>query len=171
MNKYLYTGLAISAIALNSVSVKAQEDYSQENPETVFVCATQSETPTMFAYTPGNVNLTPLINWHQEYLLPEQSATEVCQEVAVKLQNLSQQESEKYFVAQKQETYSLICLVSQESENCSSQNSEPLFKVSSNYDPSCILDQREPIECIAIGQVRGVFTIEDTPYQPTWWPW
>ena len=171
MNKYFYTGLVISAIALNGASVKAQENYSEETPETVFVCATQSETPTMFAYSPGNVNLTPLINWHQEYLLPEQSATEVCQEVAVKLQNLSQQQSEKYFVAEKQETYTLICVVGQESENCSSQNSEPLFKVNSEYDSSCILDQREPIECMAIGKVRGVFSIEDKPYKLTWWPW
>ena len=171
MNKYFYTGLVISALALNSGSVKAQENYSEETPETVFVCATQSETPTMFAYTPGNVNLTPLINWHQEYLLPEQSAQEICQEVAVKLQNLSQQQSGKYFVAENKETYSLICMVGQETDNCNSQNSEPLFKVNSNYQPSCILDQREPIECMAIGKVRGVFSIKDEPYRPLWWLW
>ena len=178
MNKYFYTGVVVSAIvytpasliALTSGSVKAQENYSEKAPETVFVCDTESETPTMFAYTPGNVTLTPLITWHQEYLLPEQSATEVCQEVAVKLQNLSQQQSENYFVVENKPTHNLLCMVGQESENCSSPNSEPLFKVNSNYDPRCILDQREPIECIAIGKVRGgVFSIDDRPIKFTWW--
>lgn len=175
MNKFFYTGLAVSAIALSSVSVQAQENYSEENPKTVFVCATHSETPTMFAYNPESVTLTPLIDWHQEYLLPEESATEVCKKVAVQLQSLSQQQSKSYFVAENKETYSLICMVGQESDNCSSENSQPLFKLNNDYNPSCILEQREPIECIAIGKVRGVFSIKDEPYkpvwQPLWWIW
>ena len=171
MNKYFYTGLVVGTISLTSGSVQAQEQYVEAAPKTVFVCANHLETPTMFAYTPGNVTLTPLINWNQEYLLPEQSAKEVCQDVAVKLQNIAQQQSGNYFVVENKSTYNLVCMVSQESENCSSPNSEPLFKVNSDYDPSCILDQREPIECIAIGKVRGVFSIKDEPYKPLWWLW
>ncbi len=173
MNKFFYTAITLSAIALNSTSVLAQETEveAQDSQETVFVCGTESQTPTMFAYSPGNVNITPVITWHQEYLLPEQSGTELCQEVASKLQNVSQKQQEPYFIAERQEDSILVCLVDTKNSDCSSQASQPLFSVNSNYDPSCILDRREPLECMAVGQVRGVYSITDEPYRPLWWFW
>ena len=171
MNKYFYTSLCLSAIALSSASVNAQETNNPDNSKTIFVCSEESENPTMFAYTLGKTTIKPVIIWYQEYLLPEQSGIEVCQQVVGKLQNISQQQQKTYFVTEKQETQTLICLVSQEDDNCSSETSEPLFSINPNYDASCILDQREPIECMAVGKVRGVFSIEDKPYQPLWWLW
>ncbi len=171
MNKYFYTAITVSAIALSSSSLNAKESYSQNISETVFVCATESEVPTMFAYTPGNITITPLISWHQEYLLPEQSGIEVCQQVASKLQELSQQQQERYITTESKEDHTLVCMVTQENDNCSSETSELLFRVNPNYDPSCILDRREPLECLAVGKVRGIFSYEDKPYKPLWWIW
>jgi hypothetical protein len=62
-------------------------------------------------------------------------------------------------------------LVADKEETCDSENSEALFSLNPNYDAGCVLDNKEPIECVAVGKVRGVFAVPDSPYQPSWWPW
>lgn len=167
----LFTAIATCAIALSATSIQAKESYSQNPSDTIFVCATDIQTPTMFAYAPGKVKLTPLISWHEEYLLPEQSAAEVCQQTASKLQELYQQKAERYIRTEEKEDHTLVCMVAKESQTCSDKDSETLFSVNPNYDASCILDNREPLECIAIGNQRGVGSIPDAPYKINWWPW
>jgi len=170
--KHFYTAFVSCAIALNAIPLHAEENSNQDTSKTIFVCSTETETPTMFAYTPGAVNLTPLMSWHQEYLLPKQSGTEICQQTATKLQDSYQQEQAKYFKAEKQEKSNLVCLVSEENQDCNSEDSEKLFSINPKYDPGCILDNREPLECMAVGNVRGgVYSVVDEPYQPLWWPW
>ena len=171
IKNHLYTAITVSAIALSASSLQAKESYSQNLSDTIFVCATEVETPTMFAYTPGKVNLTPLITWYQDYLLPEESGKEICQQTATKLQDLYQEEQARYLRTQEAEDRTLVCMVSQETNNCSSEDSITLFSVNPNYDATCILDNREPLECVAIGRVRGVYSVPDSPYTPSWWPW
>jgi Circadian oscillating protein COP23 len=166
-----YTAITALAIALSATSLQAKESYSQNTTDTTFVCATEIQTPTMFAYTPGAVNLTPLITWHQDYLLPEQSGKEVCKQTAATLQNLSQKKQPQYLKTQEAEDRTVICMVTQETQNCSSENSVTLFSINPNYDAACILDNKEPLECVAIGRVRGVYSVPDSPYTPSWWPW
>ncbi len=170
MNKYFYTAITIGAIALSSTSLNAKESYSQTISERIFVCSSESETPTLFAYSPGEITITPLINWYEEYLLPGQSGIEVCQQVAAKLQDLSQQKQKRFIIGENQEDQTLVCMVTEENYNCNSEASELLFSVNPNYQASCILDRRKPIECVAIGQNRGVFSVPDAPYTPIWWP-
>ena len=73
--KVIPTTLAVSAIAMNVSLVEAKEGYSPNSNQsnTVFVCATKTEPPTLFSYTPGQINLTSLMSWHQDYLLPDRS--------------------------------------------------------------------------------------------------
>jgi hypothetical protein len=166
-----YTAITVAAIALSATSLQAKESYSQNATDTSFVCATEIQTPTMFAYTPGAVNLTPLITWHQDYLLPEQSGKEVCKQTATTLQNLSQTKQPQYLKTQEAEDRTVVCMVNQENQNCNSENSVNLFSINPNYDAACVLDNKEPLECVAIGRVRGVYSIPDSPYTPSWWPW
>ena len=168
--KYLYTALIGSAIALNVTPLQAKEHLNQDPGKTIFVCAMAKDTPTMFAYTPGKVNLTPLISWYPEYLLPEQSGQKVCQQTATKLQASYQQDQEKYLKAEEAEEGNLVCLVSKADRDCTTEDSEKLFSVNPNYNAGCVLDNKNPIECMALN-VRGVYSFEDKPYQPTWWPW
>jgi hypothetical protein len=172
-SKVISTTLTISAIALSTTALATTESYSQQPSESkmTFVCASQTEPPTMYGHTPGKVNLTPLISWYQDYLLPNQSAAEVCQQVAAKLQSQYQQGQKKFFTTEQRENQTVVCLVSQENQTCSSNNSEELFSVNPNYDATCVLDNRQPLECMAIGRTRGVSSIPDSPYMPTWWPW
>jgi hypothetical protein len=167
----LLTAIAAFAIALSATSIQAKESYSQNPSDTIFVCGTDVEVPTMFAYTPGKIKLTPLISWHQEYLLPEQSGAEVCQQTAAKLQGLYQQKQERYIRTEQKEDHTLVCMVAEENETCNDKNSETLFSVNPNYDATCVLDNREPLECVAIGNIRGVRSIPDAPYKLNWWPW
>ena len=169
INKYLYTALVGWAISLNAVSLQAKETKSEPSLS-AFVCAVQDGTPTMFAYTPGEINLTPLMSWHSEYLLPDQLGTEVCQQTAAKLQNSYEQEEAQYIKAETTPEQNLVCLVSQEEQNCTAETSQELFSVNPNYGAGCVLENKNPIECKAL-QVRGIYSFDDKPYQPLWWPW
>ena len=173
--KVISATLAMSAIALNVSLIEAKESYSQNSARanTVFVCATQTQPPTLFAYTHGKINLTPLMSWYPDYLLPDRSGAAICQQVAAKLQNLLQQQEPRFFIAEQKEDRNVLCLVTRENANCDSEDSEELFSVKPSYNPTCILDNREPLECVAIGRNRGVLGLPDSPYSPTWrfWAW
>lgn len=171
--KVISATLAISAIAVNANLIEAKESYGQNSTQsnTVFVCATQTEPPTLLAYTPGQVNLTSLMSWYPDYLLPEQSGVAICQEVAAKLQNLLQQQEPRFFITEQKEDHNVLCLVTQENADCNSEASEELFSVKSGYNPTCVLDNREPLECVAIGRNRGVLGLPESPYVPTWKFW
>lgn len=167
--KYLYTAFIGCAIALNAFPLNAKEDPAKSS-ESKFICAVQNNIPMMFASTPNEANLTPLISWHEEYLLPEQSGAEICQQTATKLQDSYGQEQAKYVKVENTEQGNLVCLVNQEEQNCFAEDSQKLFSVNPNYDASCVLENKQPIECKAL-RVRGIYSFEDKPYQPVWWLW
>lgn len=171
--KVISATLAISAIVINANLLSAKESSSQttNQPNTVFVCATQKQTPTLLAYTPGNINLTSLMSWHQDYLLEGQSGVEICQQVATKLQDVFQQQQPRFLMTGNKEDRNILCLVTQQNADCNSENSEELFSVKSNYDPTCVLDSRSPLECVAISRNRGVLGLPESPYMPTWKFW
>lgn len=171
MKKVFYLGLVAGAIALSATSLSAKESYSQNSSDTIFVCTTENTASTMYAYTPGKAILTPLISWYQEYLLPEASSAEVCQQVATKLQDLSQEQTVRYIATEKQQDQSVVCMIRNENDNCSSEDSETLFGVNPNYSPNCVLDRLEPLQCSATVVRGGILSRPDSPYRPTWWPW
>lgn len=169
-NKYLCTAFVSCAIALSAVPLQAKQNVTGESSEPMFVCATEDGTPTMFTRTVGETKLTPIMSWHSEYLLPEQSGAEVCQKTAVKLQNSYQQEQVKYLKAETTEEANLVCLVEEEDNNCINEDSQKLFSVNSNYNAGCVLENKKPIECKAL-RARGIYSFDDKPYQTLWWPW
>ncbi|ELS01530.1 hypothetical protein Xen7305DRAFT_00012340 [Xenococcus sp. PCC 7305] len=162
---------ALRQTARSSEYQKAEKNNSDISSQNFFACATENPTPTLYAYTSGKTSLTPLISWHQEYLLPQDSGSTVCQQVAEKLQYLYQEPGQKYISTQEEEGHTLVCTVKIENDTCGSNNSEPLFTVNPNYDAKCILDRKEPLECVVVGRARGVFSVPDSPYKPIWWLW
>ena len=173
MKRYCPTLLSIIAIALIAQPLKAQDDNAATSAKNFFVCTTETRIPTLYIYKSGQTSLTPLISWHQEYLLPENSGQEICEQVAKKLQYLSQQPEPRYLTTEAKEEHTLVCASIVEQETCSTNYSEPLFAINPNYDANCVLDHREPLECVTVGlgRVRGVFTVPDSPYKPIWWLW
>lgn len=172
-NKYLCTAVISCAIALNAVSVRGEQKSQPESTNNIFVCATQQDTPTMYAYIPGEVSLTPLMSWYPEYLPTGTSGAEICEKTANKLQASIAQADKKYLKAytQKDTQSNLVCLVDREERTCASQESEVLFNVNPNYNPTCVLENKKPLECMAAFNVRGVYSYNEQPYQPLWWPW
>jgi hypothetical protein len=110
------------------------------------------------------------MSWYAEYLLPGQSGAELCQQTATKLQSLSQQEDAKYLKAQVTENKNLVCLVNEEDKTCVDEDSEKLFSVNPKFNAGCVLENKTPIDC-QVYKVRGVYSFNDEPYQPTWWLW
>ena len=109
------------------------------------------------------------MSWHTEYLTPEQSGTEICQQTAEKLQDSYQQAEAKYLTAETSENNNLVCLANEEDQGCVADDSQKLFSVNSNYDAACIVENKNPLECKAL-QARGIYSVGDEPYQPIWWP-
>lgn len=171
MNNSFYIGMTATAIALSMTPIATAENIDQNNPETVFVCTTENTSSTMYAHTPGKATLTPLIGWHQDYLLEGVSSGEVCQDVAGKLQGLSEADQEWFISTQKLSSHSVVCVVSNEEGSCDSVDSKKLFSVNSNYSPNCVLNRLEPLECTATIVRGGILSVPDSPYQPIWWPW
>ena len=171
MKKVFYLGMVAVAIALSANSLSAKESYSQNSSDTIFVCTTENTASTMYAYTPGNAVLTPVMSWYKEYLLPEASSGEVCKEVATTLQKLSQEKTVRYIATEEQSDQNVVCMVARENGDCSAEDSEKLFAVNLNYQPSCILDRLEPLECSVTIVRGGVLSTPDSPYRPIWWPW
>lgn len=171
-NKHIYTTLIGCALVLNGTAVQARENSQSNSSDTVFVCAVQENIPTMFAYTPGEVNLTSLMSWHDEYLLPGQSGTEICQQTANKLQASIKQNNQKFLKAYTEQKgkNNLVCLVGEKNQTCTSEESEKLFSVNPNYNAGCVLSNKSPLECMALN-VRGIYSYNEQPYQPLWWPW
>ena len=161
--------LVSSEIAFFTRPLAAQEQYLNNDSEAFFVCTVETSVPTLYIYKAGKTSLTPLIKWHQEYLLPQDSGSEVCQQVARKLQHLYPKQ--RYITTEEKEDRTLVCMVEIAHETCSSNYSEALFGINPNYDAQCILARREPLECVAVGGVRGVFSVPDSPYKPIWWLW
>lgn len=171
MKKLFYLGLTASALAFSGNSLSATESFSQNSSDTIFVCSTENTASTMYAYTPGKAVLTPLISWHQEYLVPDTSSAEVCQQTATKLQELSQEKTVRYIATEEQQDQTVVCMVTRENDTCSAADSEKLFGVNLNYSPSCVLNRFEPLECTAMVQRGSIMPESDSPYRPTWWPW
>lgn len=171
--KYLYSAIAGCAITLNALPVQAEESVTQNKnfSETAFVCAVQAGIPTMYAYTPGEIDLEPLMSWHSEYLLPEQSGKQICLQTATKLQASVEQEEARYLKATTLADKNLVCLVSEEEEECATEGSQTLFNVNPDYEAGCILDNMQPLECKALRSRGNIYSFDNKPYQPIWWPW
>lgn len=168
--KHIYTALISCAIALNAFPSQAEES-TQESKNTIFVCATQEEIPTMYSYTPGEVNLTPLMSWYPEYLLPNQSGSQTCEKTATLLQQSSQDQQASYIKTAKLKQKNIACLVADQEQKCKPEESSILFSTNPTYDASCVLSNQKPIQCKAITSRGNIYSFEDKPYQPTWWFW
>jgi len=171
MKRYCYIMLSAIAIAFLSTSLEAKENYSEISAKNFFVCSTETLVPTLYVYKSGQTSLTPLISWHEEYLLPQDSGSKICKQVAQKLQHLAQEPGQQYITTEEKAEHTLVCTVKVADETFSSNYSEPLFALNPYYDAQCILDRKEPLECVMVGRVRGVFSIPDSPYKPIWWLW
>lgn len=138
-------------------------------PAMTFVCAGDKEPPTTYAHIAGKVNLKPLMSWRSEYLFPGDSATELCQQTAQKLQSKYDKQQDYLLAGDWTNERWKVCLVSQQGEGCDSRNSVFLFNLNSSYQsPRCLMENIEPLQC---PRSRGqLISLPGGRYRPSWWP-
>jgi hypothetical protein len=137
--------------------------------KTVFLCATDVEPPTTFAYTPGQIDLQPRMSWYAEYLPPGVSAAELCEKMATKLQSL-QDSGKNYFLAvEKLDESWQVCVVNNQGDKCGTTESEVLFNLNGNYKSyGCLMQNIQPAQCPWTR--GGVISLPGGRYKPNWWP-
>lgn len=166
----LVLGTSLSIVMGTNVTKTLSQEPQPTKSKMTFVCASEAEPPITYGYIPGKVNLKPVISWHSEYLLPGESATKLCQQVAQKLQSKSEQQQNYFLAADRNQEAWEVCLVSQQGEGCNSQSSEYLFSLNSKYQaPRCVMENIQPLQCPAS---RGpLISLKGGNYTPSWWPW
>jgi hypothetical protein len=170
MLKIIATTVGAMVIALQPTVSFSQE--TVPSPITFF-CDQTVEPPTTFANLPGETNPTPFLSWYSEYLLPEDSAVELCQQVAEKLQVKSERGESYVLAAQELEDRWTVCLLASEEEDCQTSASEELFSLNNLYrqTPKCLTENKEPKFCTVRTLIRGsLLSIPSSSYTPTWWP-
>jgi esterase/lipase len=64
--KLTSTTFTVASLALGgNLGVTPNQSQVVSADNMTFVCAPQMQPPTMFAYTPGQVNLKPIMTWHK----------------------------------------------------------------------------------------------------------
>lgn len=171
--KAIASVLVLGTSLLTAIGTNVTKSLSQE-PQTTksrmtFVCASEAEPPTTYGYMPGKVTLKPVISWYSEYLLPGESATELCRQVAQKLQSKSEQQQNYFLAADRNNEAWKVCLVLQQGDGCDANNSEYLFSLNSNYQaPRCVMENIKPLQCPSS---RGaLIRLKGGSYTPQWWP-
>jgi Circadian oscillating protein COP23 len=162
----------VGTALLATFNLGSTKTLSQETPASkiTFVCASEVNPPITYAYTPGEVNLKPLMIWHSEYLLPNESAAELCQRVAQKLQTSYNQQQDYLLASDGTDKMWKVCLVSKSGDGCDVSNSVYLFSLNGNYAqaPKCLMEGIDPLQC---PRSRGkVISLPGGRYTPFWWP-
>ncbi len=183
MWKLALTTLGAIAMALQPTVSLTQETTPEIVPTKIaFACDQKAEPPTTVVSIPGEKEPKPFLRWYSEYLLPEDSALELCQQVAQKLQAKSER-GEKYELAASQQLKDKdsvqrvwkVCLVTNPEDDCTKSSiSEDLFSLNTKYKetPKCMIENTHPESCKPpLGPTRGyLMSIPADDYTPTWWP-
>ena len=188
MWKLALTTVGAIAIALQPTVSLTQETTPETTPEIVptkitFSCDQKAEPPTTVVSMPGEKEPKPFLRWHSEYLLPEDSAVELCQQVAQKLQTKSEG-GEKYELAAQQFSVQdsahriwKVCLVTNPAPDypCTkSGTTEDLFSLNTKYKETfkCMMENTDPESCAlrTLPITRSpLMSIPSNSYTPGWW--
>jgi hypothetical protein len=167
-SKIMAMGMSLLTVLSVSTTATLSEE-SKPKSQIQFVCGADSEIPTTYAYIPGEVTLKPLMSWHSEYLLPGDSASELCKKAAQKLQNKYNEQQGYLLASDKTNDAWKVCLVSRQGEGCNARDSVYLFSLNGEYQsPRCLMENRAPLQC---PRSRGTLVrLPGGQYKPSWWP-
>ncbi|MGK7943386.1 MAG: COP23 domain-containing protein [Microcystaceae cyanobacterium] len=135
--------LIASLVSLTpSVAWSQTEDMSQPR----FICQSEQTPPRTVVQMDGETDV--VATWYSEYLLENTSATEICQEVAQTLQQRYERQQPSLFAYQAVNPKERldVCLVSEEGQICTEEDSKVLFSLNNRYkEPAdCILKNKPP---------------------------
>jgi hypothetical protein len=167
--------LIASLLSLNPAAGWSQSKETSaatsEMPQPQFICQTEQTPPVTVALMEGETEM--IATWYADYLLPDASPEEICQDVAEKLQQRYDNQQPSFFAYEpmKAEKRWDVCLVSQEGQKCTEEGSEILFSLNSNKfkDPAgCILKNTQPSRCRPITRGSVLSVPGGQGYSPRW---
>lgn len=174
MNKLslILNPLAIFGVISLTYSAGLAETQNNNSSQPQFICQSQTTPPKTLAIINGQTET--LITWYQEYLLPGESASEICQSVAKKLQKRYESQQPSLFAYEpiKNKNQWDVCLVTQKGQKCTETDSELLFSLNNDFKTpaTCVLQNTFPDDCPPKIRTRG--TILSVPggqgYSPRW---
>ncbi len=137
-----------------------------------FICQTQQTPPVTVAIIDGQTEI--LASWYSDYLLEDQSAEQVCQEFAQKLQQRYDKKLPSLLAYEpiQSENRWEVCLVKEVGQKCTEENSELLFSLNDQFHKpaDCILQNTQPSECLPKNRTIG--SVLSVPggqgYSPSW---
>ncbi|MGK7932749.1 MAG: COP23 domain-containing protein [Microcystaceae cyanobacterium] len=136
-----------------------------------FICQTEQTPPVTVVQMDKETQI--IATWYSDYLLPDASPEQICQDVAQRLQNRYESQQPSFFAYEPIEAEKRwdVCLVAQEGQKCTEEGSEVLFSLNSNKfkDPaSCILKNTQPNRCRPITRGSLLSVPGDEGYSPRW---
>jgi hypothetical protein len=164
--------IILSAITLTLPSGISFGQQASKSQITVF-CDLKSEPLTTLMKLPEEENPKIFFSWYSEYLNPEDSAEELCQQVIAKLQAKFNMGKIPLLAAQELKEKWAVCLIDDPEDNCSSYKAEILFYLNRNYvkTPECLINNTRPSDCQIANERRGLLlSIPPERYTPPWWP-
>lgn len=177
ITKYLTTALSIGAIALASVPLQVTSAQAEQATlsQTTFICDQTAEPPAIFLQNSDKSTRTVVLKWYSQYLIPGDSAAQLCQSVAKQFQ-VNYEQGNGYLLAyegnKEKNSYS-VCFVTQEGEQCDSASAIKLFALNSQFvnTPRCFMENQDPNGCPVRISTRGpLISVPGGKYKPVWWP-
>lgn len=137
---------------------------------TLQVTCDTANTPPLTVLQEGT-EVTPLLSWHDNYLIPQDSAVELCQSVAQKLQAEYQQARSALLAYQQVKNEWQVCLVRQTGDDCTASDSKMLFSLNAAFKaPQCVMEGIDPQNCPVNLVTRGpLIRVPGGTYKPAWW--
>lgn len=166
----LSTSALITAILTGGALPAMSQDIAKPVEKPTFICVEEANPPMTLAYDPESNDYKPVMSWYKDYLLAGESATEVCQSVADKLQERYDAQQPSFLAYQKiqdQDRWE-ICVAPEEGQECSATGSEVLFSLNSEFKSptECVMMQTEPTNCAPNIRTRG--TVLSVPSKRYW---
>ena len=187
LRKVAILGLWGLTLSLFNNTVFAQNilfETSELNEEKIFFCDNSLDIPTTFINLEKEKESKVFIRWYSEYLMPNDSPQELCQNVSDILNEKAKNNEPIFLAAQPLDNRWKICLVANGDGECDSKESQNLLYLNQIKDrddqgnltnkypnvAKCFVNAYEPQQCESIKTRGTLLSIPSNRYVPNWWP-
>lgn len=171
--------MTVTGVLSYSLPLKSQP---KATSTPTFTCTNETDPPTIWITTDADAEPDPIFSWYPQYLLPSDTPSALCQQVAEKLQNQYTRSTPVFLAYQEVNAHSNewqvdVCLVTQSGNTCRADDSELLFSLVGGVfrDPvQCMMTRKDPNALKAENRCPPrardpVLSVPGGRYKPQWW--
>lgn len=170
--------------SVSSENIFFENSELEEGKGEIFFCDDSTEIPTTFINLEKEKESRVFIRWYAEYLMPEDSPQELCQNISSILNEKAKNNQPVFLAAKPLDNRWKICLVSEANGRCDDNKSEDLLYLNQvkykndqgnliNKYPAvakCFINSNEPDKCKKLNRRGSLLSIPSNNYVPKWWP-